>query len=170
MNSAIQNKQIVDDKIIAANDSITALDMKILEIESKAELAGELGPLKYLSKLTGKPMDQIINWFLLVIIFVFDPLAICLVIAANIVFNQLKPKVTPEVSPKEYQIYNPPSSTVEESKPEVPVEQPTPVSSSDIQEQINDIMSQSISSWKKNKLIEDIKQQRKDDDDIIKYT
>jgi len=117
LNSAIQNKQIVDDKIIAANDSITALDMKILEIESKAELAGELGPLKYISKLTGKPMDQIINWFLLVIIFVFDPLAICLVIAANIAFNQLKPKITPETSPKEYQIYNPPI-IVEKPKPE----------------------------------------------------
>jgi hypothetical protein len=117
LNSAIQNKQIVDDKIVAANDSITALDMKILEIESKAELAGELGPLKYISKLTGKPMDQIINWFLLVIIFVFDPLAICLVIAANIAFNQLKPKVKPEESPKEYQIYNPPT-IIEESKPE----------------------------------------------------
>jgi hypothetical protein len=118
LNSAIQNKQIVDDKIVAANDSITALDMKILEIESKAELAGELGPLKYISKLTSKPMDQIINWFLLVIIFVFDPLAICLVIAANIAFNQLKPKIIPEVSPKEYQIYSPPSPIIEESKPE----------------------------------------------------
>jgi hypothetical protein len=117
LNSAIQNKQIVDNKIVAANDSITVLDMKILEIESKAELAGELGPLKYISKLTGKPMDQIINWFLLVIIFVFDPLAICLVIAANIAFNQLKPKITPEVSPKEYQIYNPPT-VVEEPKSE----------------------------------------------------
>jgi hypothetical protein len=92
--------------------------MKILEIESKAELAGELGPLKYISKLTSKPMDQIINWFLLVIIFVFDPLAICLVIAANIAFNQLKPKIIPEVSPKEYQIYSPPSPIIEESKPE----------------------------------------------------
>jgi hypothetical protein len=170
LNSAIQNKQIVDDKIVAANDSITALDMKILEIESKAELAGELGPLKYISKLTGKPMDQIINWFLLVIIFVFDPLAICLVIAANIAFSQLKPKITPEVSPKEYQIYNPSSSTVEESKSEIPVEQPTQVSSSNTQEQINNIMSQPISSWKKSKLIDDIKQQQKDDDDIIKYT
>jgi len=117
LNSAIQNKQIIDDRIVAANDSITVLDMKILEIESKAELAGELGPLKYISKLTGKPMDQIINWFLLVIIFVFDPLAICLVIAANIVFNQLKPKPTPEVSPKEYEIYTPPV-IVEEPKPE----------------------------------------------------
>ena len=97
LNTAMTNKEAVDNKIVAANDSITALDMKILEIESKAELAGELGPLKYLSTLTGKPMDQIINWFLLVIVFVFDPLAIALVIAANFAFKQLKPK--------EYKIY-----------------------------------------------------------------
>jgi hypothetical protein len=126
LNSAIQNKQIVDDKIIAANDSITALDMKILEIESKAELAGELGPLKYISKLTGKPMDQIINWFLLVIIFVFDPLAICLVIAANIAFSQLKPKVKPEESPKEYEIYTPPV-VVEEPKPDLYIHPSAPL-------------------------------------------
>ena len=35
-------------------------------------------------------MDQIINWLLLVIIFVFDPLAIALVVAANFAFAQLK--------------------------------------------------------------------------------
>jgi len=37
-------------------------------------------------------MDKIINWLLLTIIFVFDPLAIALVIAANFAFEQLKPK------------------------------------------------------------------------------
>ncbi len=68
-------------------------------------------------------MAQIINWFLLVIIFVFDPLAICLVIAANIAFNQLKPKVIEE-SPKEYQIYTPPT-VVEEPKPEEPYIHPS---------------------------------------------
>jgi hypothetical protein len=166
LNSAIQNKQIVDDKIIAANDSITALDIKILEIESKAELAGELGPLKYISKLTDKPMDQIINWFLLVIIFVFDPLAICLVIAANIAFNQLKPKITPEVSPKEYQIYNPPI-IIEEPNSEIPIEQPK--SSFNLQEQIDNIMAQPISIWKKNKLINELKKNQKEDDTTITY-
>jgi len=55
------------------------------------EVAGELGPLKYLSGLTGIPMDQIINYLLLTIIFVFDPLAIALVIAANFAFAQLQP-------------------------------------------------------------------------------
>ena len=140
--------------------------MKILEIESKAELAGELGPLKYLSNLTGKPMDQIINWFLLIIIFVFDPLAICLVIAANIVFNQLKPKVKPEESPKEYEIYSPPT-IVEEPKHETPIEKPK--STFNLQEQINNIMSQPISIWKKNKLINELKKDQKEDDTTITY-
>jgi hypothetical protein len=114
LNSAIANKEIVENKLIAATDSISALDMKILDIESKAELSGELGPLKYLSNLTGKPMDQIINWFLLVIIFVFDPLAIALVIAANFAFKQLKPTVTPTIEPE---------PIVEKSEPILPLEE-----------------------------------------------
>jgi len=93
LNSALENKNKVDDKIIALNDSITTLEIKILDLKSNADSTNELGPLKYLSNLTGKPMDQIINWFLLVIVFVFDPLAIALVIAANFVFKQLKPTV-----------------------------------------------------------------------------
>ena len=37
-------------------------------------------------------MDRIINWLLLVIVFVFDPLAIALVIAANFAFARIAPK------------------------------------------------------------------------------
>ena len=37
-------------------------------------------------------MDRIINWLLLTIIFVFDPLAIALVVAANFAFEQIRPK------------------------------------------------------------------------------
>ena len=40
-------------------------------------------------------MDQIINWLLLVIIFVFDPLAIALVVAANFAFERIRPKKDP---------------------------------------------------------------------------
>ena len=155
LNTALQNKEIVDNKITATNDSITDLDMKILEIESKAELAGELGPLKYLSKITGKPMDQIINWFLLIIIFVFDPLAICLVIAANFAFKQLKPVIIAE-PPKEYTIYETPTpEPVIEHKP-----QETHV-------------PQEPYVFPSAPLIQNIfhKRNRKDDDDnIIKYT
>ena len=38
-------------------------------------------------------MDKIVNILLLIIVFVFDPLAISLVIAANFAFAQIKPKV-----------------------------------------------------------------------------
>jgi len=61
--------------------------LKILEIDTNVEVGSELGPLEYLSGLLGKPMDVIINWFILIIIFVFDPLAVALVVAFN---NALK--------------------------------------------------------------------------------
>jgi hypothetical protein len=64
----------------------------VLELDNNNEIAGELGPLQYLSGLTGVSMDKIINWLLLIIIFVFDPLAISLVIAANFAFDQAYPK------------------------------------------------------------------------------
>ena len=46
-------------------------------------------------------MDKIINYLLLVIIFVFDPLAISLVIAANFAFEQLKSKSEEKIIEKE---------------------------------------------------------------------
>ena len=56
------------------------------------ESARELGPLKYMAELTDKPMEQIVNWFMLLIIFVFDPLAITMVVAANMAFAKITPK------------------------------------------------------------------------------
>ena len=71
-------------------DSIAVLDITILDTQINNESARELGPLKYMAELTGKPMEQIVNWFMLLIIFVFDPLAIAMVVAANVAFAQLK--------------------------------------------------------------------------------
>jgi len=87
-----ENRKGVQAKREVAADSLQKYQLAILELENTSEVAGELGPLKYLSGLTGIPMDKIINYLLLVIIFVFDPLAISLVIAANFAFDQIKPK------------------------------------------------------------------------------
>ena len=73
-------------------DSLQKYQLAILDLENNTDVAGELGPLEYLSGLTGTPMDKIINILLLVIIFVFDPLAISLVVAANFAFTQAFPK------------------------------------------------------------------------------
>ena len=87
-----QNRKAVQAKRETAADSLQKYQLQILDLENNSEVAGELGPLQYLSGLTGAPMDKIINILLLVIIFVFDPLAISLVIAANFAFDQAKPK------------------------------------------------------------------------------
>lgn len=87
-----KSDEVLSSKIEVINDSIFSLENQILEAKVNSEATSELGPLKYLSGLTGQPMDKIINWFLFVIIFVFDPLAISLVIAANFAFSQIKPK------------------------------------------------------------------------------
>jgi len=86
---AIEKDEQLTTKIQTYNDSIISLETRIVETQNNSEVAAELGPLKYLANLTGVEMDRIINWFLLVIIFVFDPLAISLVVAANFAFAQL---------------------------------------------------------------------------------
>ena len=87
-----QNRKDVQVKREIAVDSLRKYQSQILELDNNVEVAGELGPLKYLSGLTGYPMDKIINILLLVIIFVFDPLAVSLVIAANFAWLKAFPR------------------------------------------------------------------------------
>ena len=78
----------VKSNIYMLNDSISMYDMKILEKEVSNEEVRELGPLKYVAKSLGVEMDKVVNYFLLLIVCVFDPLAVCLVIAANFAFSR----------------------------------------------------------------------------------
>ena len=87
-----KNRASVQAKREQVADSLQKYQLAILDLENNTNVAGELGPLEYLSGLTGTPMDKIINILLLVIIFVFDPLAISLVVAANFAFSQAFPK------------------------------------------------------------------------------
>ena len=78
-----ENRKGVQLKREVASDSLQSIQIKILDLESMEGVSSELGPLEYLSGLLDRPMDVIINWFILIIIFVFDPLAVALVIAFN---------------------------------------------------------------------------------------
>ena len=87
INTEEENRKDVNIKRTVAADSLQTIKLDILVLQNNSDTVGELGPLQYLSGLTGTPMDKIINILLLVIIFVFDPLAISLVIAANFAFD-----------------------------------------------------------------------------------
>ena len=92
LDQAIDRQNVINKKIDDLNLKLFEYEEEIVEVKLSDAVSSELGPLKYLSGLTGYPMDKIINWLLLTIIFVFDPLAIALVVAANFAFEQIRPK------------------------------------------------------------------------------
>lgn len=89
LDNSTTRQSEVSTKLDELNNKIFELDSQIVETRTGNDKAGELGPLRYLSTLTGTSMDRIINWLLLIIVFVFDPLAIALVIAANFAFSRI---------------------------------------------------------------------------------
>lgn len=93
LDQAIERQTVINSKVDNLNEQLFNYETEIVEVRTSDAVSGELGPLKYLSGLTGTPMDKIINWLLLTIIFVFDPLAIALVIAANYAFEKIRPKI-----------------------------------------------------------------------------
>ena len=90
LKTAILDRDNLNIKLEAVLDSITSTDIVLLEKEISNENERELGPLKYIADITNKPMDKVVNWFLLLIVFVFDPLAIALVVTANFAFSSIK--------------------------------------------------------------------------------
>ena len=157
----------------ALNDSITKFDLNILDLETNSEVAAEIGPLKYVASITGKDTDQVVNWFILVFIFVFDPLAVMLLISANKIFyenskkNIYGEKKTKVLKEEKVEVKQ------EESKAER-VKAPTPPSTTSsekqkLQDEIAKIQRSGASSKRSGQAIENLKSRiRKIDDDNIK--
>lgn len=141
------------DSTIASNtDSVSKLDLQIINLERNSETASELGPLKYIQELTGKPMNVIVNWFLIMLILVFDPLSIALVVAALFAFKQVQsentvngpeadnispePELTPPTSVTEL-IVKPKRKYVRKNKP-VLEDNPTPIL--EVETPLNDVI------------------------------
>jgi hypothetical protein len=82
------------------NPQITQINQELLEFKTRrADLEIELvstgvdvGPAIYLARTFGTDIDTVVKFFIFILIFVFDPLAVMLVIAYNQALLQNKPK------------------------------------------------------------------------------
>ena len=82
------------------NPQITQINQELLEYKTRrADLEIELvstgvdvGPAIYLARTFGTDIDTVVKFFIFILIFVFDPLAVMLVIAYNQALLQNKPK------------------------------------------------------------------------------
>lgn len=86
----------LNQKSIGLSDSVALLEQQKLVLENST-FTSEIGPLLYLSRLTEKPMDIIVNWFILILVSILDPLAVSLVIAANHLKHKEK-EVEPQIT------------------------------------------------------------------------
>lgn len=91
------------DEVARLEEEKAKLQLKIKAFEV------EVGPIRYVADLlfADADLERAVRWVIIIIIFVFDPLAILLVIAANMTIRDeyekrksLTPEVTPEVPPK----------------------------------------------------------------------
>ena len=88
----ILNKEIaqLNDSIVKYSTESSKLKLNITQASIQNELSSELGSLTYISKVLNIPMDKVVNILIILFIIVFDPLAICMVIAFN-QLNESKP-------------------------------------------------------------------------------
>jgi len=87
LNKAIERQGELNIKSDDLNTKIFDLDNKILEVNVGNDTAAELGPLKYLSEITGKTMDEVMKYFIFLLILIGDPMAVLMVIVFNKVVN-----------------------------------------------------------------------------------
>ena len=89
LNTTVNNAQLRIDDLL---DEKTEFNLQIKNFEA------EVGPLKYISALFyGEDaldyIDRSVRYVILILVFVFDPLAVLLIIAANMSFNEYNTKV-----------------------------------------------------------------------------
>lgn len=95
-NSSLIAEQ--NSKIIEANSKIDTLTEEKYALEAEyRKLEAEVGPIKYIAEFVyGEEanrdlLEEAVRWVIILIIFVFDPLAVLLLIASQYTFHYLRP-------------------------------------------------------------------------------
>jgi len=89
-------------KVLSVNDAILNIKQEIGDLKvSLVETGVDVGPAIYLARAFGTDIDTVVKFFIFILIFVFDPMAVSLVIAYNRVLEdelKIKPKKKKEIN------------------------------------------------------------------------
>lgn len=120
-------------QLSSTRDSLNTVSIsKNVEIETN----GDIGTFVYIAKMFGVPLDVVVKWFTLIIVLVFDPLAVALVIAVNFLLKNKDEETTPIedinneriIDEEPYKVYVPEELIEENTEPppeqEIVVEKP----------------------------------------------
>jgi chromosome segregation ATPase len=138
-------------KIFEANTAIDRLTQEKYQLQAEyRKLEAEVGPIKYLAEVIYSDTDRntledAVRWVIMIIIFVFDPLAVALLIAAQYIFewrkedrqkqNKDKEQALPETVTSadviEIKEPEPKSPRKKKSKPKNPLSEIIPIEADD---------------------------------------
>lgn len=102
-----EQREAINLSIQSAVEQLDAISEKLLPLQQKRlEIEVEVGPLKYIAELiygdqAKDNFDKAVRWVIILLVVVFDPLAVMLLIAANMTINENKPKrIEPSTDPE----------------------------------------------------------------------
>ena len=113
-----------------------------------------------MSEITGKPLKTVANWLILILIFVFDPLAIALIIATNQSFKNLKPKLDVDNEPL------PPPSPQTPPLSQLTQNNEIDFKIDSLKKEINKTQNSTVSSKKKGLALNNLNEQLKNYQDL----
>lgn len=140
IKSADENIKTEQDKIQTTTDQMQKIDEKVNEMKFASAGNKDIQTFQFVAEQFGTTLDKVAKWFIITLIFVFDPLAVALILAYNVVaYKKEKPSVIMEIPSEEKKVIlndaieNPPSTTPESSTiiPEPPAPEPAPVNNID---------------------------------------
>lgn len=83
ISSLESNIQNINNINISLNNELNNLDNQIIELNKKV-ISSDIGTYKFIAKAFNVEIETVVKYFILFIVVVFDPLAVCLVLAYNI--------------------------------------------------------------------------------------
>ena len=98
-----KDMDVENNKIQSTVDEIQKLDKQISDIKIKSGGQKDLQTFKFVADEFGVDINKVVKWFIICLISVFDPLAICLLLAYNTTLGDViyvKPTVKVEENPK----------------------------------------------------------------------
>lgn len=95
-------------------DSVKSLDKDMFDLKIESYKQKDILTFQFVAEIFGTTINKVVKWLIIMLIFVFDPLAICMLLAYNsIIYTDEKPSTIPSVEAK-------PTETIPSLKEELP--------------------------------------------------
>lgn len=92
-NEEIETSQ---NKIKEIQTELQSINLQLIDLKLEETKSSDIGTLRFLSNIFNVSTEKIVKWFTFIIVLVFDPLAVCLILAYNTLVKKSKDTILPE--------------------------------------------------------------------------